>query len=119
MFLMVIQLYKTEYKEDVLLALTSMGIESGSLIDGINLDQELTRDFPLFTGLVRSDSEKARFSLQITAVVENKGSAQMLMSLLKEADIDIRKEPVLRIMLLPMAFYADEETLWDPMSSEK
>lgn len=113
MYLLVIQLYKIEYKEDVLLALTSCGIERGTLLEGTNLDQELTRDFPLFSGLVRSDGEKARFSVQITAVVEQRETAAMIVDLLKEADIDIQDEAILRLMLLPMAYYVDEKTHWD------
>ena len=113
MYLLIIQLYHAEYKDDVLLALTSCGIQKGGLFEGTNLDQELTRDFPLFTGLVRSDEEKARFALQITAVVDEKRKVHALIDLLKEADIDIEGEGILRMMLLPLDLFVDEGERWE------
>lgn len=113
MFFLIIQLFKIEYKEDVLLALTSCGIKKGSIFEGQNLDKILERDFPLFTGLIKSEDEKERYSILITAVVEKKEKVHELILLLKEADIDIKKEDILRLILLPIEYVVDDKIHWE------
>lgn len=113
MYYLIIQLFKTEYKEDLLLALTSCGIEKGSLFEGQNLDKVLQRDYPLFTGFVRSEDERERYAVLVSTVVDKKERVDELIALLKEADIDIRKEEILRIILLPTERILDHETDWE------
>jgi len=113
MFFLIIQLFKIEYKEDVLLALTSCDIKKGSTFEGYNLDKALQRDFPLFTGLIKSEDERERYSLLITAVVEKKAKAKELIDILKEADIDVEKEEILRLILLPVESVVDNEIHWE------
>lgn len=109
MYFLIIQLFRVEYKEDLLLALTSCGIRKGSTFEGTNLDKALERDFPLFTGLVRSEDDQERYALLITAVVENKSKVRELIHLLEEADIDIKKESILRMILLPADMVQDND----------
>lgn len=113
MYYLIIQLFKTEYKEDLLLALTSCGIEKGSLFEGQNLDKAFQRDYPLFTGFVRSEDERERYSALVTTVVDRKERVDELIALLKEADIDIRREEILRIVMLPVCRVLDFETDWE------
>ena len=113
MYYLIIQLFKTEYKDDLLLALTSCGIEKGSLFEGQNLDKVLQRDYPLFTGFVRSDDERERYAALVTTVVDQKERVDELIALLKEADIDIRNEEILRIILLPAERILDHEIDWE------
>ena len=113
MYYLIIQLFKTEYKEDLLLALTSCGIEKGSLFEGQNLDKVLQRDYPLFTGFVRSEDERERYAALVTTVVDRKERVDELIGLLKEADIDIREEEILRIVLLPATRILDHEVDWE------
>ena len=113
MYYLIIQLFKTEYKEDLLLALTSCGIEKGSLFEGQNLDKVLQREYPMVTGFVRSDDERERFATLVTTVVDQKERVDELIALLKEADIDIRKEEILRIVLLPTERIVDHEIDWE------
>ncbi len=113
MFFLIIQLFKIEYKEDVILALTSCGIQRGSIIEGQNLDKVLQRDFPLFTGFVKTEDEKERYSFLITTLVEKKEKVDELVELLKEADIDVQRENILRIILLPVEYIVDHKMQWD------
>ncbi len=113
MFLLIVQLFRVEYKEDVLLAMTSCGIRKGCTFEGYNLDKALERDYPLFSGLIKSQDEKDRYSMMITAVVEKLKKARDLVHLLKEADIDIEKEEILRLIALPIAYVVDNETHWE------
>ena len=70
------------------------------------------QDFPLFSGLVKSDDEKARYSVLITTVVESQEKVIELLALLKEADIDVEKEHILRLVLLPVQMVIDNELNW-------
>jgi len=112
MYFLIIQLYRIEYKDDLLLALTSCGIQKGSIFDGLNMDLTLQQDFPLFSGLVKSDDEKARYSILVTTVVQSHEKVGELIHLLKEADIDVEKEQILRLILLPAEMVIDNDLNW-------
>ena len=113
MFFLIIQLFKIEYKEDIILALTSCGIKKGSIFEGQNLDKVLQHDFPLFTGLIRSEDEKARYSHLITAVVDDKKKVKEFIHLLEEADIEVKRESILRLILLPVETVLDNDIHWE------
>jgi len=112
MYLMVIHLFKTEYKDDILLGLTSCGITRGNLIEGKNLDKELEHDVPIFTGLIKPQFRKERFALMLTAVIDTRKRFDQFINLLKEADIDIQKEDIMRAMLLPLDVVVDSSVYW-------
>lgn len=113
MYYLNIQLFKSEYKEDLLLAFTSCGIEKGSIFEGQNLDNVLQRDYPLFSGFVKSADERERYSLLVTAVIDKKERVQELIDVLKEAEIDIKDKDVLRIVLIPAEMIIDSEIDWE------
>ena len=113
MYYLIIQLFKTEYKEDVLLAMTSCGIQKGSAYEGQNLDHAMVHEFPLFTGLIKSDDGRERYSLLISTVVDKKNRVRELIHLLKEADIDVNREKILRVIMIPAELIIDEETDWE------
>ena len=112
MYLMIIQLYQTEYKDDILLGLTTCGIAKGTLMEASNLDKELELDVPIFTGLIKSSFEKERSALMITAVVDSWERFDHFVDLLKEADIDIKQDDILRALLLPLDVVVDSTTDW-------
>ncbi len=113
MYLMIIQLRKIEYREDILLGLTSCGIQNASVFEGENLDNMLERSVPLFTGLIRSEDEKAKYTLLILSVVEKREKVKLLIQLLKEADIDVEKEDIFHLMLLPVDTLIDDTHKWE------
>ncbi|MFC1569762.1 hypothetical protein ACFL4L_05970 [bacterium] len=113
MYFLIIQLFKIEYKEDVLLAMTSCGIQKGSAFEGQNLDKVLERDFPLFTGLIKSDDERERYSMLITSVVDKKERVKEFIQLLKEADIDITENNILRVVMIPAEIVVDNTQQWE------
>ncbi|MBN2104459.1 hypothetical protein JW835_10505 [bacterium] len=116
MYFLIIQLFKVEYKEDVLLAMTSCGIQKGSAFEGQNLDKVLEREFPLFTGLIRSEDEREQFSILITSVVDSKKRVREFVQLLKEADIDIKRENILRVVMIPSEMIIDHTQQWESQS---
>ncbi|MCD6118153.1 hypothetical protein J7K93_14205 [bacterium] len=112
MFLIVIHLFKTEYKDDILLALTSCGIEDGCTFEGMNLEKILGHDYPLFSGLVPSENDQQRYSMLITATVEDMDRVESFVQLLEEADIDIKNEHILQLIALPAVRVVGNEVDW-------
>ena len=110
MYLLIIELFHIEYKEDILLALSSCGITKGSVIEGQNIDKLLEADIPLFSGLIKSAFQKEQYGLMIYAAVESRDKAAEIRDLLKEADIDITREHILRMLLVPVEMLIDDET---------
>jgi len=113
MYYLIIQLFRVEYKEDVLLALTSCGIKKVNLFDGQNMDKTLHGDIPLFSGFLKSPDEKERYSVLIMAAVKKKEKAKEVIHLLKEAGIEIQKRDILRLVLLPVELLIDNEIEWE------
>jgi hypothetical protein len=113
MYFLIIQLFKTEYKEDVLLAMTTCGISKGNMFEGQNMDNILEQDVPIFAGLINPESERARQTIMITAVLDKKDRMQMLMQLLEEAGIEIASGEILKTILLPVEMTMDGTTSWD------
>lgn len=109
MFLCIIHLYKIEFKDDVLLALTSCGIQKASVFEGEHLDNVLERDFPLFTGLIRTEQDQAKYAMMISAVIEDTKRAEAFVQMLREADIDVDHEDILQVMVMPLDYYFTSE----------
>ncbi len=112
MYYLIIQLFKHEYKEDLFLAFTSCGIKKATFIEGFNLDKILQDEFSLFKGIIPSKQQMERYSIIIHAVVENKENVRELIDLLKESGIDLEKEDIMRIILLPTVLVKDIDQDW-------
>lgn len=100
MYLYVLQLFKTDYREDMTLALTTVGIKRATVVEGINLDHILSRQFPLFTGLLRGPEDRARHSELIFGMVEDQKVLDSFVEVLRQAGIDNRREEVYRLLVL-------------------
>jgi hypothetical protein len=113
MYFLIIQLFKTEYKEDILLAMTTCGISKGNLFEGQNIDNILEQDVPIFAGLINPESQRARQTIMITAVLDKKERMEMLIQLLEEAGIEVASGEILKTILLPIETMTDGTTAWD------
>ncbi len=109
MYLLIIQLFKNEYKDDIFLAFTSSGIKRASFFEGFNLDKVLQEEFSLFKGIIKPKEQKERYSMLITGVVDSKERVKEFIKVLKEAEIDIKQEDILRVVLIPTVFVMDKE----------
>ena len=49
----------------------------------------------------------------ISTVVDKKNRVRELIHLLKEADIDVNREKILRVIMIPADLIIDEETDWE------
>jgi hypothetical protein len=101
MFLYVLQLFEVEYREDILLGLTSVGIKQATVVEGTNLDKMLERQFPLFAELLRSPEDRERFSELIIGLVEEEQAIDNLVTVLKDAGIDNREHRIYQLILIP------------------
>lgn len=112
MFYLIIELLNTDYKEDIFLALQSVGIGNASYMDSYNLKNYLSAETSLFKGFfksdIRSDSEREEEGL-ICTLAESKDQVRELLKNLKDADIDIEGENILRVFLLPLVLAFDSQ----------
>lgn len=106
MNLLIIKLVKPDYKEDVILALQSVGIDKATCIPGYNLDHELANELPMFTGLFKSEQEQ-RETLIITAKCPDPSQANELIEILRESGLDLENEDFIRAYLFPIQVIYD------------
>lgn len=99
MHFLYIKLINTDYKEDILLALESSEIYKASMIEGINLDNALTRDLALFKGFFNRETEEEKKVIIINALVNKKESIKEFINILKESGLDIENEEIIRILI--------------------
>jgi hypothetical protein len=100
MYLYVLQLFKIEYRDDILLAMTSAGIKRATVLEGTNFDKILEQEYPLFTGLFRGPEDRARFSHLVFGMVDEPELLDSFVHLLVQAGIDNKKEEIYRLILL-------------------
>jgi hypothetical protein len=101
MFLYVLQLFEIDYREDILLGLTSVGIKQATVVEGTNLDNMLEKQFPIFADLLRAPEDRERFSELIIGLVEKEKPIDNLVTVLKEAGIDNSEKRIYRLILIP------------------
>lgn len=97
MIFLYIKLANINYKEDILLALESSEIYKASLVEGINLDNALTRDLALFRGFFDKGEEEKPVII-INALVDKVERIKEFVSILKESGLDIENEEIIRIL---------------------
>jgi hypothetical protein len=100
MYFYIIQLFNYTYKEDIILALTSAGVMQGTYIEGENYDNFLSKEFPIFTGLFKTQREKERASALFFGMVDDKKVIQNVEKLLHDSGIENTKSEIYRIILL-------------------
>ena len=100
MYFYILQLFNVDYREDILLAMTSAGIKQATVVEGTNLDKIVAQEFPLFTGLFHSPADRERFSNLIFGMVDSEQEIDSLVEVLRQAGIDNRKEEIYRVVLL-------------------
>jgi hypothetical protein len=107
MFFMLLEITNPEYKEDVFLALQSIGIERASTVDTSNISGELSDELTFFTGFFRSDKIEQHRQLLIIAQIRSKEQAKELLENLREGGADIDHEDIVSLTLIPAAITFD------------
>ena len=78
--------------------LESSEIYKASLVEGINLDNALTRDLALFRGFFDKEHEEEKPVIIINALVDKKERIKEFVFILKESGLDIENEEIIRIL---------------------
>jgi hypothetical protein len=102
MKLYILQVFDIEYKDDILLALTTAEITRATVVEGLNMEGLLDQDFPLFSGLFRSQADRARYSQIIFGTVDDDEAIDAFLTVLKQAGIDNSDERVFRLVTMPV-----------------
>ncbi len=100
MYFYILQLFNHEYKEDIILALTSAGVMKGTYVEGENYDNFLTKEFPLFTGLFKTQEDKERISALFFGMVEKKKVMESVVKLLDDSGIDNSDNRIYQLIML-------------------
>ena len=108
MYFVFVKLIDITYKEDVILALRSVGVEKASYIESTNLERTLSDEFRLFTGFLGRDKNEGQQGI-ITALVEEKEQILEFLDNLRQAEIDVDTEEILRVNAWPVSLVFDSE----------
>jgi hypothetical protein len=109
MYFMFLEITDPEYKEDVFLALQSIGIERASAIDSSNISGELSDELTFFTGFFRSDKIEAHRQVLIIAQIRTKEQARELLDNLREGGADIDGQDIVSLTIVPAAISFDSQ----------
>ncbi len=98
---MILHLYKERYLDDILMALTESGVEDTIILEGQTLGHKLISDMPLFAGFRQSFGTRKGFAKIIMAIA-TKDQIDTFIDELKNSGIDILKEGIANIVLIPI-----------------
>ncbi len=102
MHFLFIKIIDIDYKDDIFLALESVEIAKASYFEAYNMDKALSDEIPLFKGFFKTEEDKAKKVMIITALVEEKGQVEEFLNILKESGMDIKNNEILRLMTWPL-----------------
>ncbi len=107
MYFLFIKIVDINYKEDVTMALESVGVTKASYIESWNLEKSFSDEITLFTGFFQGENRGQQ--VIVTALVDEKEQVTSLLDTLRVAGLDIDNEEILRIILMPVSMVFD----WD------
>ncbi len=102
MYLVMIQLFKKEYHQDLFMAISSAGIYKTTYCDAVNLDKELEGSMTLFSGLFKSIEEKERYAKIYFCIAEEMEQVDAIVEGFEIAGIDWKEEEIFQIAVLPV-----------------
>ncbi len=103
MFYLLVEVYDSSYREDIYLALQSIGVQRAITLDAQNIAGALSDEQTFFTGFFRSDKFDSGSILLIQAQIGSKEQAREFLSNLREAGVAIDDEDILSLTLVPVA----------------
>lgn len=110
MNLLVISLSELDYKEDVFLALQSVGIQKASVIDAKDLNNSLASEFSLFSGFLIGGHAHDGEKLIIIAQIKDASDAKEFLSNLEAGGIPVKTENILNLYVVPTALSFDQQS---------
>ncbi len=110
MYFLTIEIYDSNYKEEIYLALQSVGIQKAVTYDARNLNSALSDEQTFFTGFFRSDKIGSGAVEMIQARVSDKRAAKEFLSNLKESGAPVYKENIVGLTLFPVTVSFSSDT---------
>lgn len=110
MNLLIISLSELDYKEDVFLALQSVGIQKASVLDAKNLNNSLASEFSLFSSFFGGGDSHEGEKLIILAHIKDSGDAKELIANLIAGGIPVNTKDILNLYVVPSVLSFDQET---------
>ncbi|ADK83071.1 hypothetical protein [Sediminispirochaeta smaragdinae] len=101
MYYMILEVADSDLKEDIFLALQSIGITHASTFDGQDISGALSDELNLFSGFFRGDKIERGELMVITAQVRTREQVRDLLTNLREAEIDIDRQDIINLTLIP------------------
>jgi len=101
-FLMIICVYQEKISEDVVCALTEIGVKEVCSVTAVNETRRMPYLMPIFAGLKGVVGKTSSLSKIYMAVVDNENAPEAFLSSLKLADVDFIGDDFGQIMLLPL-----------------
>lgn len=110
MLFLFVKIMNINYKEDIILGLQSVGVSKASIIESKDLDKSLGNEMGLFTGFFKALGDNEGEQLIITALIESEDQVRELIQNLKEADVPVDKEDIVRLITWPVASTYEADT---------
>lgn len=118
MYYLFLEVYDPAYREDIYLALQSIGIQRAINLDAQNLAAALSDERTFFTGFFKADKIESGSVLLILAQVSSKDKISEFLSNLKEGGVDIDSRNIINLTLIPAALsFSSEHGLQDEENS--
>ncbi len=112
-YLLMVYLFEEGALEDLLTALTSLGIENAVVLDGQRMNRLLAFEVPIFAGFREDLAGGSTYCRVLSVVIDDPVEADELLRVLKEAEIDFSKEGIGAMMVLPLERWIG----WEPARS--
>lgn len=100
MQLLVIKLTKEELLEDIITAMTAVGIEEAVVTESSTIQQFMGQNIPIFAGL-RTETRRGGYCKMIAAKISDKAVLEELKSILSRAMIDLNDEDTGAAFVIP------------------
>jgi len=98
---MIFHLYSDKYLDDVILALSEVGIEDTIVLSGETLGQKMLYDIPLFVSFQDSPDIKQGYGSVIMGIA-TKEEISFAFEELKNSGLDLQKKGLVKVFLLPI-----------------
>ncbi len=98
-----IKILDIQYKEDVILAMQSVGIFNGSCIEAEGLEHALNDELSLFQGFFNKDKHEG-VQLVVTALIDSVDQAKGVVDNLRAGGIPVDSEKIIRLAVSPVEY---------------
>ncbi len=92
-----------DYKEDVILAMQSVGIFNGTCLEGEGLEHALNDELSLFQGFFNRDKNEG-VQLLISALIEEVSQAEEIVSNLIAGGVPVEDKEIIRLYVSPVEY---------------